>query len=198
MHFRNSSQYPTDRLKELLKVAAGSIDLGNVAVNIKSSPRHRGSGRAYSQLPYQSPLVHHKKRMRYLITAKLGAPQYFPCNNLHVNYRWVRVKEGEAYDPNHVRGVMKMVNGVEARGLEHCVKIVGPYGGRMSPVMVYNTWEEWAVALLAHELMHIQQFRHRSPCSESECERYAASRLEAFRESLRVDPLPASVGDCII
>jgi hypothetical protein len=62
-----------------------------------------------------------------------------------------------------------------------------PYGGVTSPRIVLNDWREALVALTAHELQHIDQFRRGRPASEVECERASARVLAAYREDQERD-----------
>ena len=57
--------------------------------------------------------------------------------------------------------------------------------GKGSPLIVMMDWREGLVALAAHKFNHIRQFHNNWPRSWSEvqCEKFAAKRLAAYRES---------------
>lgn len=49
------------------------------------------------------------------------------------------------------------------------------------PFYQCRCWRERLVTLAAHESKHIDQFRHRRPCSEVKAEQFAVKALERFR-----------------
>lgn len=53
---------------------------------------------------------------------------------------------------------------------------------KTSPVVTFHTWREQLLHIAAHEARHIHQFRHGLSRSELDAERWAASRLERFRQ----------------
>ena len=134
-------------VQSIIKHAAGLIDISNVAINIKNS-KHHFAGRAYPNLPYESPWVKIRnkaghRKARYLIVCRVGAAETFP------------------YQTKGYRG----------RKIEN---------GRW-PTPLFANWIEAMVYLVAHELMHIQQFRADARCSEQETEAYAMRRLTLWR-----------------
>lgn len=56
-----------------------------------------------------------------------------------------------------------------------------PYGGMRSPVVVFNSWQEALVGVLAHELRHHQQEAGGRPRSEAECEWAALRSIARMR-----------------
>ena len=52
------------------------------------------------------------------------------------------------------------------------------------PTPMFADWMEAMVYLVAHELMHIQQFRANARCSERETEAFAMRRLTMWREEI--------------
>ncbi len=56
------------------------------------------------------------------------------------------------------------------------------YGGKRSPRIDHASWQEGLVAVTAHEARHIQQFRLKKRISEVDCEKFAAARLDAYRQ----------------
>lgn len=59
------------------------------------------------------------------------------------------------------------------------------------PTPLLADWQEALVFLVAHELLHIQQFRAGTRCSEEETEAYGMRRLEAWRELAAAHAIPA-------
>jgi hypothetical protein len=59
------------------------------------------------------------------------------------------------------------------------------------PTPLLADWQEALVFLVAHELLHIQQFRVGARCTEEETEAYGMRRLEAWRELVVADKIPA-------
>jgi len=53
---------------------------------------------------------------------------------------------------------------------------------KTAPWITVHDWRERLVALVAHEACHVRQFREGLRRSEVEAERWAASRLETWRE----------------
>lgn len=151
MYFTNTSHYDESVVREIVKHAAGNIDISNVVINVKNSVHH-WAGRAYSVIPQESPwflkrLRHKGKRPRpqYLIVCRIGGPHKFPYQT-------------KGY-PNR-----KIENG-------HW------------PTPLLADWQEALVFLVAHELMHIQQFRYKTRLTEKETEAYGMARLLAWRET---------------
>jgi hypothetical protein len=58
-----------------------------------------------------------------------------------------------------------------------------PYGGRKSVRIEFNTIEEILIGVTAHEACHIYQFQNTLDISEAQCEWFAASQLELFRNN---------------
>jgi hypothetical protein len=56
------------------------------------------------------------------------------------------------------------------------------YGGKRSPVLVFQNWREALVSVAAHEARHIWQYQADAPRSEVDAEQCAGRRLESFRE----------------
>lgn len=61
------------------------------------------------------------------------------------------------------------------------------------PTPLLADWMEALVYLVAHELMHVQQFRSKAPCSERETEAFAMRRLTHWREEIVAKGLVPSV-----
>ena len=58
------------------------------------------------------------------------------------------------------------------------------------PTPLLDDWMESMVYLVAHELMHVQQFRAKARCSEQETEAFGVRRLEAWRELVAAGKVP--------
>jgi hypothetical protein len=74
MFLRNTSHYPTDEIRELVRFATADVDMRRVCVNVKNS-RHARRGMAYRGVPGMSNAP---KTARYLITIGIGSPEHFP------------------------------------------------------------------------------------------------------------------------
>lgn len=185
MYLRITSKHPKEEVERLVRFAAEPYDLRRVCVNVKNS-QFTFRGRAYSQVPRQYSNA--PRTAKHLVVICVGAAEKFkrekPIDNIRWTFRWVRVKEGESYNPSDVRGCMKMVNGVQEHWLEREVKTEAPYSGKKSPVIEYHTWQEAMVAVAAHEFHHIHQFQNKLRCAERYCERAALEALERYRATL--------------
>jgi hypothetical protein len=115
-------------------------------------------------------------------------------NRVCVNVKGGRGLSARAYD-----GVPSISNAPRSARYLVTIKIgngvrfpVGPYnrngktpdevGPRNRfPFFTYADWREWLVSAAAHEAWHIHQYRHRSPRSEVDCERFAEEALNRYR-----------------
>ncbi len=83
MTFKNTSRYPDAEVRRLVEFALRNLDHRGVAVHVKNCGG-TFAGRAYSEVPYQSPLIHRRKRrVRYLMTVRIGAPEKFPLTTAY-------------------------------------------------------------------------------------------------------------------
>ncbi len=78
----NTSRYPLDEIKALVKIARGEKQHGHVAMNVKNCS-NVFAGRAYSSVPSISTRsrYHHRgsaHSRRYLVVVRIGAPERFP------------------------------------------------------------------------------------------------------------------------
>ena len=71
---RNTSRYPDEEVRELVRFALSEIDARGVCVNVKNSRATR-RGSAYSRIP---SISNAPADSRYLITVGIGAPERFP------------------------------------------------------------------------------------------------------------------------
>jgi hypothetical protein len=76
MLLKNTSQYSDQIVRFIVKHAASTIDISNVAINVKNST-HRYAGRAFPYIPSESPWRGTPKA-RYLIVCRVGGPKLFP------------------------------------------------------------------------------------------------------------------------
>ncbi len=74
MRLRNTSQYPTEEVRKLVKWACAPIDMRRVCINVKNSS---GSfaGRAYDYVP---SISNAPASSEYLVTLRIGSPERFP------------------------------------------------------------------------------------------------------------------------
>jgi hypothetical protein len=139
---RNTSPYPDDEVRSLVRSATRGVDMNRVCVNVKGG--HGLSARAYDGVP---SISNAPRSARYLVTIKVGNGVRFPVGPLNRN--------GKRPDE------------------------VGPRN--RFPFFTYADWREWLVSAAAHEARHIHQYRHGSPRSEIDCERFAEEALSRYR-----------------
>jgi hypothetical protein len=139
---RNTSPYPDDEVRTLVRSATRGVDMNRVCVNVKGG--HGLSARAYDGVP---SISNAPRSARYLVTIKVGNGVRFPVGPYNRN--------GKRPDE------------------------VGPRN--RFPFFTYADWREWLVSAAAHEARHIHQYRHDSPRSEIDCERFAEEALNRYR-----------------
>jgi len=140
MWIRNTSRYPTNEVRELLRFAAQLSDVHDVQVNVKNCSGAY-AGRAYPGIP---AIARAHARANFLVTVRIGAPERFPKTNLVTEHRWKKTTEGTTPDPTCRTRIR---NGVQ----EHEITTTHPYGGQASPFLEYQDWREALIAVAAHE-----------------------------------------------
>lgn len=186
----NTSGYATDELRDLITQATKGINMDGVVLSIRGTP-HTLAGYAYQGIPHISPWFRKRPRPQYLITIRIGAPRRFPHSTARQVTRWVPMTDADyqaalTADPTfhmrcrYVESTRHPVTIPDARMEQQIVTTEG-YGGKRSPIIVSNTWQEGFLTLVAHEARHIHQYRHRLPASEVDCERFAARALDRYR-----------------
>lgn len=187
MFLRNTSTHPDDEVKALIKIAAEPYDLRFVCVNVKGSS-YAYRGRAYARVPREYSNA--PRTAKRLVVVAIGPIEKFsePRSNVYSKYRWLRISEAEflahiqAQDGAIIRDRQVWVQGLEETVFERATKLPAqPYGGKKSPVIVYNDWREALVGIAAHEFHHIDQFQRNARRVEAYCERAAAAALERYR-----------------
>jgi hypothetical protein len=181
MQIKNTSHYPDAEVVALVEVGMQGVDTARLAVHVKNY-RHAYRGRAYNGVPSCSPCARQGCVDR-LVTIGIGAPEKFPCDNLITRGRWRRVTPGLAPEDTPVRRRRRTVHGRQEQWLERWVVEQHPYGGKRAPRIEVRDWREAIVAVAAHEARHVWQYQCGQPRSEVDCERFAAARLQAFREA---------------
>jgi hypothetical protein len=73
---RNTSRYPTDEVRDLVRFATAGLDMRRVCVNVKNSNVHVCAGWAYDGVP---EISNAPVSSEYLITVRLGGPERFPA-----------------------------------------------------------------------------------------------------------------------
>jgi hypothetical protein len=73
---RNTSRYPTDEVRRLVRFATAEVDMRRVCVNVKNSNVHVCAGWAYDGVP---EISNAPASCEYLITVRLGPPDRFPA-----------------------------------------------------------------------------------------------------------------------
>jgi hypothetical protein len=80
MVIRNTSDYPTEEVRELVRFAARDVDMRRVCVNVKNVRSHATSGMAYWGVPLISNAP---PSSEYLVTLRIGSPDRFPCEHVY-------------------------------------------------------------------------------------------------------------------
>lgn len=181
MKLTNTSRYPDAEVALLVEFAMCEVDHSRVAVHVRNSSRAY-RGRAYDGIPSISARAHDPDVDR-LVTIGIGAASCFPCDNLQTQVKWVRV-EHTMPTPGEV--FRRRRDGLGRMQLERRVVSQHGYGGKRSPILVFESWREALVAVAAHEGRHVWQYQHDTPRSEVDAEQAAGSRLEAFRDLKRM------------
>lgn len=75
MVIRNTSRYPTDEVRRLVKLATADLDMSRVCVNVKNRKSGAYSGRAYWSVP---SISNAPPSSEHLVTLRLGPPEAFP------------------------------------------------------------------------------------------------------------------------
>lgn len=192
--FINTSRYRTDDVRALVALATADLDVHDVAFNVRNCSRPY-AGRAYAPVPRISTWYGHPGTAS-LIVLRIGAPASFPCTNLTTTLRKTPLTTWLPADAAFPTGldIRYQRKRQGRRELWRAVRVVisqHPYGGKTSPLIEMQTWQECLVALAAHEAKHIEQFRAKTRKSEVECERHAALRLAHYRAVSSLDGLSA-------
>lgn len=180
MFLRNTSSHPDNEVRTLIEFAAEPYDLRRVCVNVKGT-RHAYRGRAYPSVPRDYSNA--PRTAKRLVVIAVGKAELFatPISNVRTPHGWTRVNEEfvATHKPRHLRTVVNATGtyfeawGPVGEGV--------PYGGKKSPVVIFNDWREAMIGVAAHEFHHIQQFQNKARIVEAYCERAAALALERYR-----------------
>lgn len=177
MKLKNTSRYPADEVALLVEFAMGEIDHERLAVHVKNaSVAYRG--RAYDGIPSISTRAKDPDVDR-LVTIGIGAPQHFPCSNMHTEVKWVGVTK-LIPTLNETFRQRRATDGTVY--LERRVISQHGYGGKHSPVLDFANWREALVSVAAHEGRHIWQYQSKARKGEVDAEQAAGRRLEEFRQ----------------
>ena len=193
MRLRNTSQYPTERVRELVEFAMKGVDTTGVLVNVKNNQKGAVAGYAYNGVPRMSP-GYSMSSVKRLVTLRIGPPMRFPENNLWHSDRKTKWSARIPSEEFQALGGRQMPPPGEGWQIDTTHWSDGtiqyrwrkterhPYGGKNSPLIEYADWEEGLVALAAHEARHVYQHRHhKKGKGEVDAEKFAAKRLAAFR-----------------
>ena len=111
MRIRNTSRYPTDEVREIVKWACAPIDMHHVCVNVK------GSSRSFRGMAYQGvPTVSNAPATsEYLVTVGIGAESSFPI----LGHRYPGKSDRfPSYDLHDWREALVLVTAHEAAHIE--------------------------------------------------------------------------------
>jgi hypothetical protein len=185
MIIRSTSKHPREEVERLLQFAAthSKADMSAVCVNVRNG-NCAYAGRSYASVPRISNAPPETK---YLVTLRIGPSWRFPKTNMVKTYNWKRCSYSE-YIRRARGGVWrenrKIEHGKTARWMEKRIATEHPYGGKRSPLIEMQDWQEGFIALAAHEFHHINQFQNNLPRSEVECEKAALATLTLYRRKL--------------
>lgn len=121
----NTSRYPLDEIRELVKIARGEKRHGHVAMNVKNCSGVF-AGTAYPGMPSISARSRHHHRgaaksRRYLVVARIGAPELFPYT-----YQYPGLSTAPTYE---LRTWQEAFVTLVSHELMHCVQFLtkSPY-----------------------------------------------------------------------
>ena len=78
---RNTSRYPTDEVRELVRFAMQDVDTRALCVNVKRQTKHGWTGWAYEGVPLMSNAP---RGARYLVTLRVGEQTHYPVTRSRV------------------------------------------------------------------------------------------------------------------
>jgi hypothetical protein len=81
MWIRNTSRYPDDQVRELVRFATRDIDMRNVCVNVKNGEL---AGGAYNGVP---EISNAPPKAEYLITLRLGRANEWPLGPINYHFK---------------------------------------------------------------------------------------------------------------
>lgn len=180
----NTLRKPTAEVEALVRFALEGTEAGDVVVRVKNSAKPSYAGRAYQGIPRQSP-TSKIPGARYLVVLRLGPDTSFPNGNVHDRWRWMSWALPDAPRPRAWTDKWIGQARRNRRGQVTAVRwgrsVRGPYGGRGAPEFTVADWREALIAVAAHEIRHIAQFRHGLRRSEVDAERAALAALRRWR-----------------
>lgn len=205
-HIRNTSGQPDDKVHDLIAIALNSqefpVDMSTVAINVKRYGYSATVGRAYSYVPSSSPWAHVSGVRNLLLVRVLAGEATYPRDNL-ISKRttmyatpWLEDNEYTKMRSSALKRLtpeqqqtswtkMDYIPKTSVLPAQYLYRLAytkttrTPYGGKKSPVIVCNNWQEYLVTVIAHEMWHVVQFRSRTRRWEYQCE-IAAQRALAF------------------
>jgi hypothetical protein len=181
----STSRKPVREVEAIVRFALYGAEAGDVVVRVKNSAKPGYHGRAYGGIPQRSR-VDEIPGAEYLIVLRLGPDDSFPNGNVHDRWRWTAwvapdAPRPKAWTPEWFgqvkRNRLKRITAVRWGRV-----VRGPYGGRGAPSFTVADWREALVAVAAHEIRHIEQFRYDWPHSEVDAEKAAYAALLRWRE----------------
>lgn len=188
MHLINTSTIESVRVNELVNLACGNIPFDSVVVKVKKTKGNIGySGRAYRCLPYRDCYIgFRKKGLNKLVTVNLNDKVSLPLTNLMGKWKTLRapkddniLRELKTTHKEVFEGSISFINNKAVCNYKYRDGL--PYGGKDSIQITYNSYEEVLIGIMAHEACHIYQFQNNLVTSEAQCEWFAASQLELYR-----------------
>lgn len=210
-HIKNTSRQPDDEIHGLIAIALNSqdfpIDMSTVAINVKKYGYSATVGRAYSHVPSSSPWRHTPGVKNLLVVRVLAEGTTYPKDNLiskHTTtyatpwledneYAKMRGSANSKLTPEQQKTSwtkMDYIPKTSVSPAQYLYRLAytkttrTPYGGKKSPVIVCNNWQEYFVTVVAHEMWHVVQFRAKKRMWEYQCEIAAQRALAFYRDTV--------------
>jgi len=176
VRIHNTSQYPNDVVRTLVRLACNGREHGSVGLNIKNS-QHAFRGRAYSNIPAISNWRGQDRR--YLVVAAIGDVEKFPIKD----HQYPGLKTAPIYTLNDwMEGFVFLI----AHELTHCEQFKNnrPRSEIEAEISAHRTLEYFRTvreAVGVDDLMRDHE-AHKTPENKKATRR--EEKLDAIREKL--------------
>lgn len=188
-------------VQEMSQALAGQ----RVLLVLNPHKTHSYSGLAYKRVPWKTwanecRVLAFQENLDRMVVVNIGPAKRFPVSNIHrgrsywkVSSPWLSKEQAGELERETIRKIgrsgwrwnTRLDDDIQE--MRYRIRIwthLGdqPYGGPMSPKIVYQTWQEGLVGVTAHELHHCVQFQQKAKrVYEYQAERASLQVLEAFR-----------------
>lgn len=178
MRVLNETGHADTEVRNLVAFACKGINMARVMVVVTGSGGAAQSGRVYREVPDWS-FAWSLETVDRLVIVSIAAEDRYPTDNMHLCSGWVDVQERDREDRcgpyrSHHGQLQRWSRMAEMR----------PRFGGDSPRIDYRDWREGLVGLAAHQACHIDQYNHHIRSSDEDAERFAATRVIAYRAAV--------------